>query len=51
MNGGIILQDTEVTLFQQKGIYLVLNLAAYLPVALPVFKEAWKELARGKYSN
>ena len=47
--GGIILQATEVTLFQQKGISLVWYLAAYLPVALPVLKEAWKELARGKY--
>lgn len=49
--GGIILQATEVTLFQQKGISLVWYLAAYLPVALPVLKEAWKELARGEYFN
>ena len=49
--GGIILQATEVTLFQQKGISLVWYLAAYLPVALPVLKEAWKEVARGKYFN
>ena len=49
--GGIILQATEVTLFQQKGISLVWYLAAYLPVALPVLKEAWEGLARGEYFN
>lgn len=48
---GMILQATETPLFQYRGAVLVWYLMAYLPVALPVLKEAWEELNRREYFN
>lgn len=48
---GMILQTTETPLFQYRGAVLVWYLMAYLPVALPVLKEAWEELNRREYFN
>ena len=47
----MILQTTETPLFQYRGAVLVWYLMAYLPVALPVLKEAWEELNRREYFN
>ena len=48
---GMILQATDADLFRQQGVPVVWYLAAYLPVALPVLKEAWKELTHREYFN
>ena len=48
---GMILQATDADLFRQQGVAVVWYLAAYLPVALPVLKEAWKELTHREYFN
>ena len=48
---GVGLHLAEVTFFRQHGVALVWYVAAYLPVALPVLKEAWGELKHGEYFN
>ena len=48
---GMTLQAAGAGLFRRPGVAVVWYLAAYLPVALPVLKEAWRELARGGYFN
>ena len=49
--GGIILQAAEISWFRQNGLKAFWYLAAYLPVALPVLKEAWEGLSRREYFN
>lgn len=49
--GGMILQATEISWFRQNGLEAFWYLAAYLPVALPVLKEAWEGLSRREYFN
>lgn len=48
---GVGLHLAEATFFRQRGVALVWYVAAYLPVALPVLKEAWEELKHGEYFN
>ena len=48
---GVGLHLAEVTFFRQHGVALVWYVAAYLPVALPVLKEAWEELKHSEYFN
>ena len=42
--GGIILNATDTALFEEKYIPFIWYLLAYLPVGLPVMKEAWESI-------
>ena len=44
--GGIILNSTGFTLFQERYAAFCWYLPAYLPVGLPVLKEAWENIVR-----
>lgn len=44
--GGIILNSTDFTLFQERYAAFCWYLPAYLPVGLPVLKEAWENIVR-----
>lgn len=44
--GGIILNSTGFTLFQERYAAFCWYLLAYLPVGLPVLKEAWENIVR-----
>ena len=48
---GVAFTMSDVSFFRSPGVALVWFLAAYLPVALPVLKEAWEELKHGEYFN
>ena len=48
---GMLLTAADVAFFRGRGVSLAWYLAAYLPVALPVLKEAWEELKHGEYFN
>ncbi len=43
---GIIMNASEVPFFQQKYVSLCWYLLAYLPVGLPVLKEAWESICK-----
>lgn len=43
---GIIMNASEVPFFQQKYVALCWYLLAYLPVGLPVLKEAWESIRK-----
>lgn len=48
---GMTLHATDAAFFGHRGVAALWYLAAYLPVALPVLKEAWEGLARREYFN
>ncbi len=48
---GVGFNIAGVSFFQLREVAFVWFLAAYLPVALPVLKEAWKEVKHGAYFN
>ena len=43
---GIIMNASELSFFQQKYVALCWYLLAYLPVGLPVLKEAWESICK-----
>lgn len=48
---GICLGAMDAAFFRTESIRLIWYLAAYLPVGLPVIKEAWEEIAKGDVFN
>ncbi|ADV43556.1 heavy metal translocating P-type ATPase [Bacteroides helcogenes] len=42
--GGIIMDMMDITFFREKYVALIWYISAYLPVGLPVMKEAWKSI-------
>ena len=47
--GGIVINNTDNTFFQENYIALSWYLLAYLPVGLPVLKEAWESITHKDY--
>lgn len=47
--GGIVINNTDNTLFQENYIAFAWYLLAYLPVGLPVLKEAWESISHKDY--
>ena len=48
---GIGLSATDAACFRSEGLRLAWYLAAYLPMGLPVMKEAWEEIVHGDVFN
>ena len=48
---GIGLSATDAACFRSEGLRLAWYIAAYLPVGLPVMKEAWEEIVHGDVFN
>ena len=48
---GIGLTTADVLFFRPTAVRLAWFLAAYLPVGLPVWKEAWEEIVHGDVFN
>ena len=48
---GIGLSAADVVFFRNEGLRLAWYIVAYLPVGLPVIKEAWGEIVHGDIFN
>ncbi len=49
--GGIALRAEEVEMFRSSGVQLACFLVAFLPVGVPVLKEAWECLCKREFFN